>query len=61
MSRRLILSGRRQLLTEITNFCRAVYYRTFSPEEAEKRLAKLTFVSAVQLWQSGLPHSRLQD
>ena len=54
----LVISGPLSLLDNIEAFCRAVYLRTFPPEEAEARLAKLTLIDAVALWQAGLPQSR---
>jgi hypothetical protein len=44
-------------LRKITRFCREVYFRTFPPDEAERKLRNLTFVDAVLLYQEGLPDS----
>jgi hypothetical protein len=53
-----LIGGRVQLLDQIETFCREVYYRAFTPEEAELRLKKLTLINAVALWQAGFPLSR---
>jgi hypothetical protein len=58
MSERHVFIGTFQVLGEITRFCRAVYYRTYGPEEGERRFRNLKFTDAVALWRAGLPHSR---
>lgn len=57
-TRQLVLAGRIEILRNVEAFCREVYLRTFSTEEAEARLAKLTLIDAVALWRAGLPLSR---
>lgn len=54
---RLVISGRISLLRDIYRFCHQVYHRAFDPEEAERRLAKLTLLDALALWQAGFPAS----
>lgn len=56
--KQLVLAGRIEVLRNVEAFCREVYLRTFSAEEAETRLAKLTLLDAVALWRAGLPESR---
>lgn len=55
--RRLVISGRLDVLRNIEAFCREVYFRSFPPEEAEALLNKLSLLDAVALWHAGLPHS----
>ena len=54
----LVIGGRIEVLRNIEAFRREVYLRTFSTEEAEARLAKLSLIDAVALWRAGLPQSR---
>lgn len=56
---RLVYVGHYRTLLQITAFCRAVYHRSFGPEEGEARYRKLRFTDAVELWRSGLPDSAL--
>tara|TARA_Y100000310_G_scaffold283746_1_gene305971 strand:- start:1316 stop:1495 length:180 start_codon:yes stop_codon:yes gene_type:complete len=50
--RRVVLTGKLEVLTRIAAFCRHQLYYVYGPKEGERRFGKLRMTTAVEWWKA---------